>query len=42
MNRLISDVPYRPKFIEVLVKDKKGSRHIYDLFVKKCYLKPKS
>ena len=42
MNRLISDLPYRPKFIEILVKDKKGSRHIYDLFVKKCYLKPKS
>ena len=23
MNRFISDLPYRPKFIEVLVKDKK-------------------
>ena len=35
-------LPYRPKFIEIITKNTRGVRHIYDIFVYDDYIRPKS
>ena len=42
MESLRQNQPYFPNYVRILLKNEKGSKDFYDMFIKNLYLRPKS